>query len=328
MKQETNNKNNNMIENDDYQPVKIDSSACHEEGHEERVKTLYPEAYEKWGQNLKSLKEIEQSIKKTYRTRLMSKLTKALSRYEMLSPDDKIAVAISGGKDSLLLAKLLQALQKYSKVPYKLSFIAMDPGYADQNRELLEFNLAWLGIGATIYRSNIFRVADGINRDNPCYMCARMRRGFLYSRARAEGCNKLALGHHFNDVIETTLLNILWSANYKNMMPKIVARNFDNMELIRPMFLIEESDIIAWRDYSGLKALDCACTITQREEGSQRKQIKELIKSLKKDNPRVEKSIFRSGENVALDAIFGFSLGGVKHSFLEFYNREDAWEFL
>lgn len=296
--------------------------------HEENVISRYPHAYKIWGQELKSLSEIEKAIKKTYRTRLMSKLTKALSRYDMIKSGDKIGVAISGGKDSLLLAKLLQALQAYSKYPFELSFIAMDPGYAAENRELLEFNLAWLGIPAHIYSSDVFAVAGQADSKNPCYMCARMRRGFLYSKAREQGCNKLALGHHFNDVIETTLLNILWSANYKNMMPKIVAKNFDNMELIRPMFLIEEGDIIAWRNYCGLKALDCACTVTKRKEGSQRKQIKELIKELKKDNPRVEKSIFRSGENVALDAIFGFSVDGVKHSFLEYYNREDAWKGL
>lgn len=294
------------------------------ETHEEAVARLYPDTYRLFGKTLKPKKEIEHAIQTTYRGRLVSKFHKALKTYEMLQPGDVVGVAISGGKDSLLLAKLFQSLVRYSAIPFTVRFLAMDPGYAPLNRERLLFNLSWLGIPATVYRSDIFQVADEI-ADAPCYLCARMRRGFLYDRAKQLGCNKLALGHHFNDVIETTLLNVLWSANYKNMMPKIVARNFDNMELIRPLYFVEEKSIIAWRDFAGIKPLDCACVVTQQKVDSQRRNIKALIESLKTVNPNVEKSILRSGENVALDAILGYTLEGKKHSFLEHYNQEDAW---
>ncbi len=295
------------------------------ETHEEAVARMYPETYRLFGQGLASKKDIEHAIQTTYRGRLVSKFHKALKTYDMLQPGDVVGVAISGGKDSLLLAKLFQSLVRYSKVPFEVCFLAMDPGYAPLNRERLLFNLSWLGIPATVYRSDIFQVADEI-AETPCYLCARMRRGFLYDRAQQLGCNKLALGHHFNDVIETTLLNVLWSANYKNMMPKIVARNFNNMELIRPLYFVEEQSIIAWRDMAGLKPLDCACVVTQHKVDSQRRNIKALIQMLKTLNPNVEKSILRSGENVALDAILGYTLDGKKHSFMEHYNQEDAWK--
>ncbi len=299
------------------------------ETHEEAVARMYPKTFALFGSSLASKEEIEHSIQTTYRGRLMSKFTKALKTYDMLQPGDVVGVAISGGKDSLLLAKLFQALVRYSEVPFEVRFLAMDPGYAPVNRERLEFNLSWLGIPATIFRSDVFQVADEI-AESPCYMCARMRRGFLYDRAQRLGCNKLALGHHFNDVIETTLLNVLWSANYKNMMPKIVAKNFDHMELIRPLFLIAEQDIIAWRDHAGLQPLDCACSVTRSKDSSERRNIKALIAALKEMNPNVEKSIFRSGENVALDAILGYSIAGKKHSFLEHYHKTPeepgAWE--
>ena len=290
------------------------------ETHEDAVKRLYPEAFSRWGGRLLPKKEIEHAIQKTYRTRLMAAFTKALKEYEMLKPGDRVAVAISGGKDSLLCAKLFQLLQRYSEVPFEAEFLCMDPGYAQDNRDLLELNLAWLGIPATIVRSDVFGVADSVAK-NPCYLCARMRRGFLYSEAQKLGCNKVALGHHRNDVIETTLLNVLWSANFKVMMPKIMAKNFENMELIRPLYFIEEKDIIAWRDYCGILALDCACTVTRRSSGSQRKQTKMLIQQLKKNNPNVELSIFRAGENVAVDAVLGTIDHGVHHSFLERYGE-------
>lgn len=295
------------------------------ESHEDAVKRMYPKTYELFGKDLLPLKEIEHSLQTRYRIRTLSRFTRALKEYQMLKPGDKVAVAISGGKDSLLLAKLFQLLHRYSKIPFDLDFLAMDPGYAEINRDLLKFNLAWLGIPALVKRSDIFEVTDVI-AEKPCYLCARMRRGFLYSNAKEMGCNKLALGHHFNDVIETTLLNILFSANYKIMMPKIIARNFENMELIRPMYFIEESSIIAFRDYIGLKALDCACSVTSSQESSSRKEVKELIKKLKKINPNVEKSIFRSGENVAVDAILGYVNRGEKHSFLEHYGDKE-WNF-
>lgn len=291
---------------------------------EEEVKIKYKSAYEKWGKEYKSRAEIEHALQKKFRYDTMSKFTKALKEYRMMEHGDKIAVAISGGKDSLLLAKLFQGLKKFSEVPFEVEFFCMDPGYLSANRELMEFNLSWLGIPAKIFNSDIFEVSGLIAGEKPCYMCARMRRGFLYDRAKSLGCNKVALGHHFNDVIETTLLNVLWSANYKNMMPKVVSRNFDGMELIRPLFLVREEAIIKWRDYSGLIALNCACTVTQSEEDSQRKQIKKLIQDMKKFNPNVDISIFRSGENVAIDAILGYINHGEKHSFLETYG-EDKW---
>lgn len=291
------------------------------ESHEEAVIRTYPETYALFGKDLLPLEEIEHALQTTYRIRIMSRFTRALKDYQMLQPGDKVAVAISGGKDSLLLAKLFQLLQRYTEIPFDLDFLAMDPGYAPINRDLLKFNLAWLGIPALVKRSDIFQVSETISQ-KPCYLCARMRRGFLYGNAKELGCNKVALGHHFNDVIETTLLNLLWSANYKIMMPKIVAKNFDRMELLRPMYYIEESSIIAFRDFIGLKALDCACSVTASKENSQRKEVKDLIQRLKKTNPNVEKSIFRSGENVAVDAILGYINHGQKHSFLEHYGDE------
>ncbi len=284
--------------------------------HEDKVKLSFPEEYATWGQDLKPLDEIERSLQKKFRNATTSKFTKAIRDYELFKEGDKIGVAISGGKDSLLAAKLFQAIQKYGDFDFELEFFCMDPGYAEVNRKLMEFNLAWLGIPARIFDSNIFAVSES-SKGKPCYLCARMRRGFLYAKAQEMGCTKLALGHHFNDVIETTLLNVLWSGNYKIMMPKLVSTNFDNMELIRPLYLVHEEDIIAWRNYSGLKALDCACTVTQAPESSQRRQIKDLIKQMKEDNPNVEMSIFRSGENVAADAVLGYTKDGERHSFLE-----------
>ncbi len=294
--------------------------------HERTVRQRFPEEYARWGQNLRSLREIEQAIQKRFRNRGFSKFTKALTDYALLKPGDKVAVAISGGKDSLFLAKAFQALHRYTDYPFEVVYLSMDPGYASENRRLLEFNCAWLNIPVTIFDSDVFEVAETISSSTPCYLCARMRRGFLYSKAQELGCNKIALGHHFNDVIETTLLNVLWSANYKNMVPKLKSQNFKGMELIRPLYYVEEKTIVDWRDFAGLQALDCACVVTKRKEGSKRRQIKELIAELKKTNPNVDKSIFRSGENVALDAILGITYEGKKHSFLEFY-EEKPWTF-
>ncbi len=286
--------------------------------HEDKVKLVYPEEFAIWGQELKTKDEIERALQKKFRAGTTSRFTKAIRDYELFVEGEKIGVAISGGKDSLLLAKLFQAIKLYGDFDFDLEFFCMDPGYAEANRKLMEFNLAWLGIPARIYDSNIFEVSEA-SKGKPCYLCARMRRGFLYAKAQELGCNKLALGHHFNDVIETTLLNVLWSGNYKIMMPKLISTNFDNMELIRPLYLVHEEDIIAWRNYAGLKALDCACTVTQAPESSQRQQIKNLIKRMKEDNPNVEMSIFRSGENVAFDAVLGYTKDGERRSFLQDY---------
>lgn len=267
----------------------------------------------------KILYDIERSIIKTYRKHIWAKFIKAIREYKLIESGDKIAVAISGGKDSLLLAKLFQELYKHGNKNFQLEFIAMDPGYTGEIRKLLEENCKYLDIPVQIYDANIFDVADEIARDNPCYMCARMRRGALYGKAKELGCNKLALGHHFNDVIETTMLNVLCSGNFKAMMPKLKARNFENMELIRPMYFIKEEYIERFIKNSGIQALDCSCTVAAKKTGSKRGEIKELIESLKKDFKNVDMSIFRATENVNMDAIIGWEENGEKYSFLDEY---------
>ena len=269
--------------------------------------------------NAIDLLEIERSIQKKYRKDTYARFMKAITEYELIEEGDRIAVGISGGKDSLLLAKMLQALQKYSQVNFTVEYLAMDPGYSKENRQKLEDICEYLDIPVKIYKSDVFEVTERIAKENPCYMCARMRRGFLYSKVEELGCNKLALGHHYNDVIETTLLNVLWAGNYKSMMPKLKSRNFEGLELIRPLYLEEEEDIIRWMNNTGIIALDCACPINKKKNDSQRKNIKKLIDQLKEDNPNIEHNIFRSAENVALDAILGYTIDGEKHSFLEEY---------
>jgi len=270
----------------------------------------------------KDLKEIERSIVKRYRKYLWSKFIKAVKEYELVQEGDKIAVAISGGKDSLLMAKLFQELQRHGEVKFDLEFIAMDPGYHPQIKELLKENLNHLGIDAHIYDSGIFEVVDRMAQDYPCYLCARMRRGSLYAKAQELGCNKLALGHHYNDVIETTLLNVLYAGNYKTMLPKLKAKNFENLELIRPLYLIEEESIKKWINYSGIWPLNCACMIAAKKVGNKRFEIKELIKELKKNFDGVDKSIFKSASNVSMDSILGWEKDGQKYSFLDVYNEE------
>ncbi len=267
----------------------------------------------------KPLYDIERSIIKTYRKHIWARFIKAIREYDLIKNGDKIAVAISGGKDSLLLAKLFQELHKHGNKNFDLEFIAMDPGYKKEIRELLEENCKYLDIPVHIYDANIFEVADEIARDNPCFMCARMRRGALYGKAQELGCNKLALGHHFNDVIETTMLNVLCSANFKAMMPKLKAKNFKNMELIRPMYHIKEEYIERFIKSSGIQALDCACTVAAKKTGSKRYEVKVLIESLKKNFKDVDMSIFRATENVNMDAIIGWEMDGERHSFLDEY---------
>ena len=270
----------------------------------------------------KDLKEIERSIVKRYRKYLWSKFIKAVKEYELVQEGDKIAVAISGGKDSLLMAKLFQELQRHGEVKFDLEFIAMDPGYHPQIKELLKENLNHLGIDAHIYDSGIFEVVDRMAQDYPCYLCARMRRGSLYAKAQELGCNKLALGHHYNDVIETTLLNVLYAGNYKTMLPKLKAKNFENLELIRPLYLIEEESIKKWINYSGIWPLNCACMIAAKKVGNKRFEIKEHIKELKKNFDGVDKSIFKSASNVSMDSILGWEKDGKKYSFLDEYDEE------
>ena len=270
----------------------------------------------------KPLQEIERSIVKRYRKYLWTKFIKAVKEYELIQEGDKIAVAISGGKDSLLMAKLFQELHRHGEVNFDLEFIAMDPGYHPQIKELLKENLEYLGINAHIYESGIFEVAEKMAKDYPCYMCARMRRGSLYAKAQELGCNKLALGHHYNDVIETTMLNVLYGGNFKTMLPKLKAKNFENLELIRPLYLIEEDSIRKWIDYSGIWPLNCACMIAAKKVGNKRFEIKDLIKELKKTFDGVDKSIFKSASNVAMDSILGWEKDGKKVSFLEVYDEE------
>ena len=263
------------------------------------------------------LVEIEKSIIKKYRKEIWSKFIKAVKDFKLINDGDKIAVAISGGKDSLLLAKLIEELHKHSKVKFDFECIAMDPGYDRENRKSLEKNMAYLNIDGKIFDSDIFKVTEKISGDYPCYMCARMRRGFLYAKAKELGCNKVALGHHMNDVIETTLMNVFYAGNFKTMKPKLKAQNFPEMQLLRPMYYIEEKDIIKWRDYIGLKALDCACKVTKKQESYTRKYIKELIEKISLDIPDLEKSILKSAENVNCDMVIAYKMNGKKHSFLE-----------
>lgn len=267
----------------------------------------------------KPLPDIEHSITKTYKKNIWSKFVKAVRDFGMIEEGDRIAVAVSGGKDSMLMAKLFQELKKHWKLKFGLEFIAMDPGYHESIRKLLEDNCRYLDIPVHIYESGIFDVVNKIAKDYPCYMCAKMRRGFLYTRAQELGCNKLALGHHFNDVIETTLLNLLYSGNFKTMLPKLRSTNFENMELIRPLYFIEEAHIRNFIQSSGIWPLNCACMVAAKKTGGKRYEIKELIENMKKSFKGVDKSIFHAACNVNMDSIPGWTKDGEKHSFLEEY---------
>jgi len=251
------------------------------------------------------LKDIEKSIIKTYRKDIFTPFVKAINEYELIKENDKIAVAVSGGKDSLILAKLFQELKRHNKNNFELVFIAMDPGFNSINREFLESNTKYLKIPLTIAHSEIFKVVGKIAKENPCYLCARMRRGFLYNEAKKLGCNKLALGHHFNDVIETTLMNMFYNGQFMTMLPKIRAENFSDMELIRPMVFIKEKAIIRWIKHSGIQAMNCGCTVAAQKTASKRLEMKKLIEELKKDNPDVDQAIYKSAANVNLETILG-----------------------
>ena len=265
----------------------------------------------------KTLEEIERSLVKKYRKPIWSKFIKAIKEYKLVEEGDKIAVAISGGKDSLLMAKLFQELQKHGQTKFELEFIAMDPGYHPQIRELLEENCQHLNIPVHIYESRIFEIIDEKAKDYPCYLCARMRRGSLYNKARELGCNKLALGHHYNDVIETTMLNVLYAGNFKTMLPKLQADNFEGIELIRPLYLVEEEYIKRFIRYTGLWPLNCACMVAAEKIGNKRHEIKDMIAELKKNFKDVDKSIFKSAANVNMNSILGWEKDGEKYSFLD-----------
>ncbi|HCU2825957.1 TPA: tRNA 2-thiocytidine biosynthesis protein TtcA [Clostridioides difficile] len=263
------------------------------------------------------VRDIEKSIIKKYRKNLWSKFMKAIRDYKLVEEGDKIAVAISGGKDSILMAKMFQELKKHGQVNFDIEFIAMDPGYHANIRQLLIDNCEYLNIPIHLFDSSIFEIADEIAKDYPCYMCARMRRGALYSKAEELGCNKLALGHHYDDVIETTMLNLLCAGNFKTMLPKLNSTNFEGIKIIRPLYYIREEHIIRFIQNSGIWPLNCACMVAAKKTGNKRYEIKDLIKSLESNFKNVEKSIFKAAENVNLDSVLGWQKDGEKHSFLE-----------
>ena len=267
----------------------------------------------------------ERSLIKKYRKELWNPFIAAVKRYELVAPGDRIAVCISGGKDSMVLAKLMQELQRHTEQPFELVFLVMDPGYAPANRALIEENAARLGIPITVFQSDIFDITYQVEK-NPCYLCARMRRGFLYSKAQELGCNKIALGHHLSDVIETTLLGLFYGAQLQTMPPKLRSKNFPGMELIRPLYCVHEDDIIAWKNYNSLRFLQCACRFTEARDGaddgvgeSKRQEMKLLLRQLKKTNPNIEKSMFRAIHGVQLDTFPGFKFRGRAFSFPEAY---------
>lgn len=269
-------------------------------------------------------KEVERSINKKFHKGIWSRFTAAINDYELISEGDKIAVCISGGKDSMLMAKLFQELKRHNKFPFEVEYIVMDPGYSEPNRRQIEENAKMLNVPVKIFESNIFDSVFHIEK-SPCYLCARMRRGYLYNQAKNMGCNKIALGHHYDDVIETILMGMLYGGQVQTMMPKLHSTNFEGMELIRPMYLIREDEIKRWRDYNGLTFLNCACKFTEQcavnpmENLSKRVEIKNMIRELKKTNPQVESNIFKSVQNVNLDTVIGYKKDSVKHNFLEFY---------
>lgn len=282
-------------------------------------------------------KDVEQSLRKKFKKKIWCKFTKAINQYELVKEGDRIAVCISGGKDSMLMAKLFQELKLHNKFEFDVKFLVMDPGYSPANRKVIEENARKLNIPIHIFESDIFESVFNVEK-SPCYLCARMRRGHLYHFAQELGCNKIALGHHYDDVIETILMGMLYGSQIQTMMPKLHSTNFEGMELIRPLYLVREDDIKAWRDYNNLRFIQCACKFTDtcttcnnEENKSKRVEIKELIKTLKQTNPYVEGNIFKSIENVNLDTIVAYKKDGVKHHFLDTYdlpktNGENKYE--
>ncbi len=282
----------------------------------------------KMRRELSFVQKVERSISKTYRERLWTPFITAIKNYKLIEEGDKIAVCISGGKDSMLMAKLIQMLHRHSDVKFDVEYLVMDPGYNEINRQKIESNAKLLEIPITVFETNIFDVANNTER-SPCYVCAKMRRGHLYHKAKDLGCNKIALGHHLSDVIETTVMAMFYGSQLQGMMPKLHSLNFGGMELIRPMYCINEQDIINWKNYNGLQFIQCACRFTEKcaenedDHISKRQEIKALIKRLKRENPNIEKSIFNSLHSVCIETFPGFKAGGELHSFLEDYeNRE------
>ncbi len=271
--------------------------------------------------------DVEKSIRKKFSKTIWGRFTKAIIEYELVKPNDKIAVCISGGKDSMLMAKLFQELKRHNKFPFELVYLVMDPGYSVENRDVIENNARKLNIPITVFETNIFDSVYNVEK-YPCYLCARMRRGYLYKKAKELGCNKIALGHHYDDVIETILMGMLYGGQVQTMMPKLHSTNYEGMELIRPLYLIRESEIKHWRDYNKLNFIQCACRFTDTciscnpsNTGSKRQEIKQLIAQLKKINPQIESNIFRSVENVNLNTIISYKKDDVQHSFLDDYDK-------
>lgn len=274
----------------------------------------------------KYCRDVERSIIKKYRKEIWRKFTKAINEYELIQNGDKIAVCISGGKDSMLMAKLFQELERHGQKNFDLVFLVMNPGYNDINYDTIQNNARRLRVPITVFESRIFDAV--VEEESPCYLCARMRRGYLYSKAKELGCNKIALGHHFDDVVETILMGMMYGSQIQTMMPKLHSTNFEGMELIRPLYLIREQDIIHWMHYNELHFIRCACRFTEqcaaqeeeKEKSSKRAEIKELIRQLEQVNPSVAKNIFRSVENVNLATVIAYKKDGVKHHFLEDYD--------
>lgn len=272
-------------------------------------------------------REIEKSIIKKYRKEIWSRFVRAIKDYELINEGDKIMVCISGGKDSFLLAKCMQEIKRHGQVDFDVKYVCMNPGYSEKNLLMIMENAKTLNIPLEIFNSDVFEVAEKLAEENPCYMCARMRRGFLYSKAQELGCNKIALGHHFDDVVETTLLSMFYGSEIKTMMPKLHSDNFDGLELIRPLYLVKERDIINWRNSNNLTFLNCACKFTERvsvegDKVSKRKEIKELIKKLREVNSNIDSNIFKSMDNVNLSCVLGTKRNGEYRSFLEDYDKK------
>ncbi len=275
-------------------------------------------------------RNVERSIIKDYRKTIWRPFVRGLNQYDLIQPGDRIAVCISGGKDSMLLAKCMQEILRHGKMEFALYFLVMDPGYQEENRKRIEENAERLGIPIQIFNSDIFNIVVDVEQ-SPCYLCARMRRGYLYAHAKALGCNKIALGHHFDDVIETILMSMLYGAQVNTMMPKLHSTNFPGMELIRPLYFVKEADIIAWKDQHQLHFLQCACRFTEQIEQekhltdgvkiSKRQEMKELIAHFRSISPHIENNILKSVENVNLDACLGYVKGGLRHHFLEEYDQ-------
>ena len=274
---------------------------------------------------MEKYQEIERSIIKKYRKEIWSKFVKAVSEYELIKENDNIMVCISGGKDSFLLAKCIQELQRHGKFKFDAKYVVMNPGYTEKNKNHIIKNAETMNIPIEIFESDIFDIVDKVDK-SPCYLCARMRRGCLYNKAKELGCNKIALGHHFNDVIETTLLSILYGAETKTMVPKLHSDNFEGLELIRPLYLVKEEDVISWKKFNELEFLNCACKFTEqnyKEENktSKRLEIKSLIKQLKEINPDVDYNIFKSMDNINLNCVLGYSKNGKRIEFVDDYEN-------